>query len=178
MKLYHTSKVEIKEPDIHRGRANADFGPGFYLTPDKEFAYRWAGKNAVINIYELDTADLGIYRLNRDMEWFKYIFSNRNVRDTIEADAVMGPIANDNIYDTLGILTSGLISDEDALKILMMGPEYLQVSIKTEKALSRLKWLESETITDTSKWTEQLKKEQEDYQAAFNRIIEEIADRE
>ena len=32
----------IRDPDIALGRKNADFGPGFYLTPDIEFARRWA----------------------------------------------------------------------------------------------------------------------------------------
>ena len=57
MKLYHTSNVEIREPDITRGRRNADFGPGFYLTPDVEFTFRWAGADAVVNEYELDEAE-------------------------------------------------------------------------------------------------------------------------
>ena len=43
MRLYHTSNVEIRLPDIRRGRKNADFGQGFYLTPDLDFARRWAG---------------------------------------------------------------------------------------------------------------------------------------
>lgn len=34
MILYHTGKVEIRTQDIHYGRKNADFGWGFYLTPD------------------------------------------------------------------------------------------------------------------------------------------------
>jgi hypothetical protein len=34
MKLYHTGRTEIREPDIGHGRKNADSGPGFYLTPD------------------------------------------------------------------------------------------------------------------------------------------------
>ena len=55
MKLYHTGREEIREPDIRRGRRNADFGQGFYLTPDREFARRWAGPDAVVNEYELDT---------------------------------------------------------------------------------------------------------------------------
>ncbi|MDC7301289.1 DUF3990 domain-containing protein [Agathobacter ruminis] len=29
-------------PDIHCGRKNADFGQGFYLTGDVDFAHRWA----------------------------------------------------------------------------------------------------------------------------------------
>ena len=33
MKLYHTSTVQIREPDLLRGRKNADFGQGFYLAP-------------------------------------------------------------------------------------------------------------------------------------------------
>ena len=46
MILYHTSDREIRDPDIHYGRKNADFGWGFYLTPDKDFTYRWASENA------------------------------------------------------------------------------------------------------------------------------------
>ncbi len=38
MILYHTGDREIVHPDIHHGRKNVDFGWGFYLTPDKEFA--------------------------------------------------------------------------------------------------------------------------------------------
>ncbi|MBQ3911920.1 MAG: DUF3990 domain-containing protein, partial [Lachnospiraceae bacterium] len=46
MILYHTGDKEIRNPDIHYGRKNADFGWGFYLTPDREFTYRWAKENA------------------------------------------------------------------------------------------------------------------------------------
>lgn len=35
MILYHTSDREIQNPDIHIGRKNADFGWGFYLTPEE-----------------------------------------------------------------------------------------------------------------------------------------------
>ncbi len=56
---------------------------------------------------------------------------------------ITGPIANDTIYDTFGIITSGFIKKEDALKLLLNGPEYTQTVIKTEKALSHLKWISS-----------------------------------
>ena len=42
MKLYHTGYQEIRIPDLTVGRKNADFGQGFYLTPDRAFAERWA----------------------------------------------------------------------------------------------------------------------------------------
>ena len=32
MTLYHTSDREIRNPDIHYGRKNADFGWAFYLS--------------------------------------------------------------------------------------------------------------------------------------------------
>ena len=43
IKLYHTGLTEIREPDIRHGRKNADFGQGFYLTPEVDFTYRRAG---------------------------------------------------------------------------------------------------------------------------------------
>ena len=40
MKLYHTGETEIPVPDVRLGRPNADFGQGFYLTPDADFTWR------------------------------------------------------------------------------------------------------------------------------------------
>ena len=48
---------------------------------------------------------------------------------------IIGPIANDTIFDTLGIMTSGYLKTEDAMKLLLIGPEYRQVTIKTEKGV-------------------------------------------
>ena len=47
----------------------------------------------------------------------------------------MGPIANDTIFDTLGIISSGYLKPDEALSILKIGLEYRQVAIKTEKAV-------------------------------------------
>ena len=80
MILYHTSDREIRTPDIHYGRKNADFGWGFYLTPDREFTYRWARENAVVNVYELDENELNMHTFTRDIHWFEYIFNNRRLR--------------------------------------------------------------------------------------------------
>ena len=48
--LFHTGYAEIREPDIHYGRKNADFGQGFYLSDSDEFAGKWMRerKDAVI----------------------------------------------------------------------------------------------------------------------------------
>ena len=173
MKLYHTGKEEIRDPDIRRGRKNADFGPGFYLSPDRDFSYRWARADAVINEYELDESGLVIHRFSRDEDWFRYIFQNRRARDKLSADVVIGPIANDSIFETFGIISSGFVKPADALKLLLVGPEYTQAAIKTEKAAGRLQWIRSDRITGME--TVRRKAEQDAYDTAFARILQEIA---
>ena len=66
--LYHTGYSEIRVPDVHYGRKNADFGQGFYTTKNGEFAGRWAKERkdfkTVLNTYLLETKGLKIYELN------------------------------------------------------------------------------------------------------------------
>ena len=152
MLLFHTSHQVIKHPDVGLGRANADFGRGFYLTSDEAFACRWArlrkGEQTVVNAYELDLAGLSVRRLERDGEWFNYIFSNRSGRADMlpDADVIIGPIANDTIYDTYGIFTSGLMEPAQALELLKMGPAYEQIALKTGKAAERIEWLSAKVL--------------------------------
>lgn len=172
MILYHTSDREIVRPDIHYGRRNADFGWGFYLTPDKDFTYRWATRDAVVNIYELDETGLNIHSFTRDEDWFRYIYDNRRLKDGLDVDVVIGPIANDTIFDTLGIMSSGFLSSEEALKLLLIGPEYIQAVIKTEKAAVNLRFISSEKVEGISRAA--LEEEQEAYQEMIARELEKI----
>ena len=172
MKLYHTGKLEIREPDIRRGRKNADFGQGFYLTPDMEFARRWAGADAIVNEYELDLDGLQIHSFHRDEDWFRYVFHNRRARDSLSADLVIGPIANDTIFETFGIISSGYLKPADAMKLLMIGPEYTQVAVKTPKAAGQLRWIRSEKIEKTD--ASRRKADQEAYETAFEAVLQEI----
>ena len=176
MKLYHTGPLEIREPDIRHGRKNADFGPGFYLTPDMAFARRWARADAVVNEYELDETGLLIYRFRRDEDWFQYIFQNRRAADTLTADVVIGPIANDTIFETFGVISSGFLKPADAMKLLMIGPEYTQAAVKTEKAARRLRWIRSETIAGQD--AAQRKAEQDAYDAAFASVLREVLEKD
>ena len=172
MKLYHTGTAEIRMPDIHQGRKNADFGQGFYLTPDAEFAYRWAAADAIVNEYELDESSLLIHRFSRDEGWFRYIFQNRRARDGLSADVIVGPIANDTIFDTLGVISSGFLEEKDALKLLMIGPEYTQVAVKSQRAADRLRWIRAEKIAKPDPGI--FKAQQEAYAAALAKTMEEI----
>ncbi len=134
--LYHTGFSEIRRPDVAFGRKNADFGRGFYLSDDPEFARRWArrrrGADTVLNVYELDSAGLTFLRLDRDETWFDYIARNRaGGEDRLRgADVIVGPIANDTLYDTMGLFTSGLLDRAQALSLLLQGPLYGRPSSK------------------------------------------------
>ncbi len=71
MRLYHTSDRIIREPDLSMGRRNADFGHGFYLAADGEFAGSWARERTssaiVVNEYELDIGDLRIWSFRKEI---------------------------------------------------------------------------------------------------------------
>ena len=62
----------------------------------------------------------------RNEEWFRYIFDNREGKadELCDYDVIIGPIANDTIYDLFGITTSGYLTDEQSLQILSTGPCY------------------------------------------------------
>lgn len=182
MKLYHTGFEEIRKPDIRHGRKNADFGQGFYMSAEYEFSRKWArvrrGQDTVLNSYELDLSGLNIHRFERDLSWFEYIYANRNFKpDSLgEADVIIGPIANDTIYDTLGITTSGFLSKEQSLELLMIGPAYSQIVLKSEKAVSQLTWLEAQVLDENSvrKFREETAAEEAEFQKQFAQLLERI----
>ncbi len=174
MRLYHTSDRPIEKPDIYRGRKNADFGQGFYLTPDRDFALRWAREGAVINEYDLDLTGLSVFSFSRDQDWFDYIFNNRRAKDGLEADVVTGPIANDTIYDTFGITTSGLLSREVSLRLLMIGPVYIQTALKSEKAADQLRWLGSWKVEDVGRYRKIVREEEEEFQRLFAEEMQKL----
>ena len=173
--LYHTGFDEIRMPDIRRGRENADFGQGFYLSDDAEFSRRWArmrkGQDTVLNRYALDLSGLRVHRFSRDEEWFDYIYRNRaGAGDRLpEYDVILGPIANDTIYDTFGVITSGILTRQQALSLLMIGPEYTQVVIKSEKAAANLHFLDAVVLSpeEVSESRALVCGEEEAYQTLF-----------
>ena len=181
MRVYHASAEAIPCPDIRHGRKNADFGQEFYVTGDADFAARWArggpDGRAVLNCYELELEGLDCVSLSRDEAWFDYIFANRAAKAERypRADVIMGPIANDTLYETYGIITSGYLSRETATRLLQIGPEFMQLALKSDRAKAALTFLEAKPISaqEIRSKAEQVKKEQEAYQAAFARVLEE-----
>lgn len=181
LRLYHTGFHELRTPSITVGRKNADFGRGFYLSADGAFAGKWAresrGRPVYVNAYELELAGLTVLRFARDEAWFDYIFQNRRAMPDAhpEADVIIGPIANDTIYDTLGLLTSGLLDAALSLRLLRLGPSFEQIAIKSDRALRQLTWLGARTLSreELGGFGAELRREAEEYQRAIAAVLEE-----
>lgn len=149
MILYHASAAPIPNPDPFHGRKNADMGPGFYLSPDEEFSLLWAQEGWYINVYELNDEGLKKETLEINERWFDAVFQNRNyVRDAFNGtDLLIAPIANDTLFDLVGILTSGLVPKATCLNVLSLEPHFTQVVLKSELAIKNLRFLEARPIS-------------------------------
>ncbi|MBQ6234323.1 MAG: DUF3990 domain-containing protein [Clostridia bacterium] len=178
--VYHTGIEEIPKPDLRVGRKNADFGQGFYLSDDASFALRWAKERkdtpCVLNVYRFDPNGLRIRRLYRCGIWYDYICTNRAGRSDPYAgyDAVIGPIACDTLYDTWGILTSGMIGKRLAVEAYRLGPYYRQIVLKSEKALSGLCFVSAQTVAkeQIAKNRAVVKQEEQAYQEKMLQLLD------
>lgn len=66
MKLYHGSKLIVKNPLNNGSKIDNDYGAAFYLTMDLESAHEWACRNntvGFVNQYDLNTRGLKILDL-------------------------------------------------------------------------------------------------------------------
>lgn len=143
---------------------------------------RWVkcrdGEPSYVNIYELDTEGLSVKTLSRDVEWFDYISGNRKGSEDVFAsyDVIVGPIANDTLYDVFGIPTSGMLSREDSLALLKLGGEYHQIVIKSELAAERLRWEEAVEVNSETvgQYRELIQAEKEAYQLQFQEYLENM----
>ena len=76
----------------------------------------------------------------------------------------------------MGILTSGLIDAQKALSVLMIGPVYEQIVIKTEKAASALLFVSSRVLSheEIAGYRAMVNSEENAFQEAFVKIIADL----
>ena len=153
--LYHGSTVNIEVIDLQKSRPNKDFGRGFYLSADRQQAWRMGefkalteGGEPVMNEYLFDETLLSSKELRvltfegYTKEWADFIFLNRNNKTDKPAhdyDIVYGPIANDRVGVQIGKYEAGDITLEQFLQNLkyMKGVTF-QYYFGTEIAISKL----------------------------------------
>lgn len=152
MKVYHGTSLEIKNPNLLHSRTDIDFGVGFYVTEDKKMAEKWAtGKaNSVVNSYELDSTNLHVVHLGLSKQWLDFVAYNRgfgNISfDTTNIDIIVGPTADDKMFQTISSYLSGFITADQAIRYLNVAGYSNQIVLKSEKALQKLSFLGSKRI--------------------------------
>ena len=153
--LYHGSTVDIDRIDLMKSRPNKDFGRGFYLSKDRQQAWRMGefkalteGGEPVMNTYMFDdslmtSGELKVLTFDGyTREWADFIFLNRNNKLSTQVhdyDIVYGPIANDRVGVQIGKYEAGDISLEQFLENLkyMKGITF-QYFFGTERAIEKL----------------------------------------
>lgn len=145
MLLYHGGEKAVISPEVlsPAGRRPLDFGPGFYATSSLGQARRWVAtrirqgvyRTGVVSRYEFDAAGLEARGLkvkiflHADGDWFDFVMSNRHAGGfSHDYDIVGGPVADDNVYETLTLFEDGLLTREEAvlrLRAYKLADQYL-----------------------------------------------------
>ena len=158
MTIYHGSNMAVQEPKILPSNRLLDFGEGFYTTSSYEQACRWARRvklikksgHQIINIYEFDIFEaekhLNIIQFDSpDTEWLRFVTACRSGKEINKPyDIVIGPVANDNVYATIQLFETGLLSEAETIIRLKIEKIFNQVLFHTDKALEYLLFVKHE----------------------------------
>lgn len=153
MTLYHTSDRSIEHPDIKFSRAYLDFGKGFYTTPNRSQAEKYAkrffkeGRQAFLNTFELDE-DIENYTPKTFKEydgyWLDYVVACRKNLPHQTYDIIEGGIADDDVYNTLDLYMAELIPREEAIKRLRKKKPNWQICLCSQQLIDKhLHYIES-----------------------------------
>lgn len=159
MILYHGSNMVVEKPRLIEQNRFLDFGYGFYTTTNKAQAENFAkkivvrrGGTPIVNMYEIDD-NIGIKPLKikhfnaPDEEWLDFVSTHRNgTYDGEQYDLIIGAVANDDVYRTLQVYSSGLLTKEQALEALKIKKLFNQYVFATKEAISLLKFVKSEEV--------------------------------
>lgn len=167
--LFHGAKSEIKgEIDPNHSSGKKDFGAGFYLGENFDSSASWVCeclKGSVYAFYFQNSEKLKGVEFNVDRNWMyailyfrgmfeKYVL-NKDVLNVIksinEADYIIAPIADNQMYDTLNDFSLKKITDEQCLHALSANNLGRQYVLKTKAAVKNLVLIERMFICEKEK---------------------------
>lgn len=150
MIVYHGGTDKIEHPLSDAGRANLDFGLGFYVTDMLSQATEWAKKVAdhrhkapIVNRYTLDRdAILAEYCCkvftDYDGEWLDFIVASRQgQKPWAQYDYIEGGVADDRVIDTITLYMAGLMTREVALARLSEHRPNNQMCLLSQKLIDK-----------------------------------------
>jgi len=160
MKLYHGSNQIVEKPQLLTAVRGLDFGKGFYTTSNYEQAARFtenvvkrkkSGKRTV-SIYEINETVLyetcSVLKFeNPSEEWLDFVSQNRTDAYSGKIyDVVIGPVANDTVYNVIDLYIDGTFSKDEAIKRLKVRELFNQWTFCSEESIKLLKFCNSELI--------------------------------
>ncbi len=159
MILYHGSNMVVEKSRIINQNRYLDFGYGFYTTTNKTQAENFArkvvvrrGGTPIVNVYEIDdnigSNILKIKRFNSpDEEWLDFVSLHRNgIYSGEQYDLIIGLVASDDVYRTLQVYSSKLLTKEQTLETLKIKKLFNQYVFSTNTAISLLKFIKYEEV--------------------------------
>ena len=160
MTLYHGSNVLVKYPEIIKQNRFLDFGFGFYTTTNRDQAANFAAKvterrktgKSTLNIYELDEEkafkSCSLLRFEKpDKMWLDFVSANRRGDDKgRQYDLIYGAVANDDVYRTITLYMTGLLTEEQAMAALKIRKLFNQMVFATEYSLQYLHFQRKELV--------------------------------
>ena len=152
MILYHESNMVVKQPKLIKQNRFLDFGFGFYTTTNREQAKNFALKvvqrrksgEATLNIYSIEENEAfkkcSLLRFETpDEKWLDFVSANRQGNyQGKHYDLIYGAVANDDVYRTITLYMTGILSREQALTALKIRKLFDQMVFATEKSLKYL----------------------------------------
>lgn len=155
MIVYHGSNIVVDSPVLIKQNRFLDFGFGFYTTTNKAQAVAFADKvtrrrrdgEKTVSVYSINESaafsECSLLRFeSANEEWLDFVSENRSGSYSGQQyDFVFGPVANDDVYTTFSLYTSGILSRQQTIEALKVKKLYDQLVLTTEKAISYLTFI-------------------------------------
>ena len=149
MVLYHGSNMAVEKPGIIAQNRFLDFGFGFYTTTNFDQAKNFAQKvterrktgRPIVNIYSIDKekafSECSLCSFDgTDEKWLDFVSANRNgIYDGPKYDLIYGAVANDDVYRTLTLYMTGVLTKKQTLEALKVKKLFDQLVFATEHSL-------------------------------------------
>lgn len=160
MIIYHGSNIVVEHPRLIKQNRYLDFGFGFYTTTNRDQAVNFASKvtsrrkegKATLNIYSIDEEkafqECELLRFDGPNEqWLDFVAENRQgIYQGEKYDMIYGAVANDDVYRTLTLYMTDVLSKEQTLEALKIRKLFNQLVFATDKSLQFLKFEGSEQV--------------------------------
>lgn len=144
--IYHGNYMKIEFPAIGKCKYPKDFSFGFYCTLTKDAAEDLALRftTPTVNIYNLTSLSSLNIKTFEDYndEWLDFIISCRN-GNTHKYDVVIGPVADDTIYDYIEAYIDGQMNKSYFFESMKSKYPSPQISFHTIKALNCINFIKS-----------------------------------